>query len=608
MQDRFYTLRDERYVVPVRIEARGKVSGIVHGVSASGQTVFVEPEAIVELNNKMRLCELSVAEEERRILLALSELVGENQAALATNLSILAELDRLNAGARLAIDLRANACELIEGGNIDLRRARHPLLLLQAGSCVPSDLALASGAALIISGPNAGGKTVALKMLGLLCLMARAGLPITAQEGSRLPFFDEVITDVGDDQSLERNLSTFSAHVLAMQEGLCRARTGVLLLIDEIAVGTDPEQGAALAQALLESFVAKGATVVVTTHYERLKALAVSDPRFVNASVGFDLERLSPTFEIQLGIPGASGAVRMARRLGLDESVCVRTDLLLSDEQLGLENLLVEIERERQEMRRARTVAQEHQQQAERVRALAEQKLAEANDELGKARRGEHDAAIAILREARAELEQARLDLKRKRVGVLPDEVQKAKADLDEMARKVSMAQPATAMPGRAVRAEELKVGLSIWVVRLNGKATVTALSKGDRVAVAAGPLKLQVPLAELRLVDDQARGEERRRSYKLVAEEPNFSRRGGRAEIDVRGERVEVAIGLVEKFLDDALRSGEAELLVIHGLGTGALKDRIREHLVAFPGIAAHRPGKPNEGGDGVTIVELGG
>ncbi len=609
LQDRFYTLRDERYVVPVRIEARNKVGGIVHGVSSSGQTVFVEPEPVVELNNKMRLCELSVAEEERRILLQLSELVGENQAALAANLAILAELDRLNAAARLSIDLRASACELVVDGPIDLRRARHPLLLLQSGSCVPSDLFVSPGAALVISGPNAGGKTVALKTIGLACLMGRAGLPVPAQEGSRLPLIDEVITDVGDDQSLERNLSTFSAHVLSMEAGLQKARAGVLLLIDEIAAGTDPDQGAALAQALLEAFVARGATVVVTTHYERLKALAVRDARFANASVGFDLERLAPTFEIHLGIPGASGAVMVARRLGLDEAVCARTDLLLTDEQLGLEKLLTEIERERQEMLRARRIAEEQQREAERVRALAEEKLAAANDELQKARKGEHDRAIAILREARAELEAARGSLRRRKVGVSAEEIQQARAELDEAARKVNEAQPSAApLPGRALRADEIKVGLAVWVQRLSGKATVTALPKGDRVAVAAGPLKLQVPLAELRLVEAGARGEERKRSYKVVAEDPTYERRGGRPELDVRGERVDVAAGLVEKFLDDALRSGEAELLVIHGLGTGALKDKIRGLLVGYPGVTAQRPGKPNEGGDGVTIVELGG
>lgn len=612
LQDRFYTLRDERYVVPVRIEARNKVAGIVHGVSSSGQTVFVEPEAVVELNNKMRLAELSVAEEERRILFELSELVGENQAALTANLAILAELDRLNAGAKLSIDLRASAVELAAGGPIDLRRARHPLLVL-AGGCVASDLKLAAGTALIISGPNAGGKTVALKTMGLSCLMARAGLPIPAQEGSRLPLVDEVITDVGDDQSLERNLSTFSAHVLAMQSALAASRPGVLLLVDEIAVGTDPDQGAALAQALLEAFVEKGATVVVTTHYERLKALAVRDSRFFNASVGFDLEKLAPTFEIHLGIPGASGAVMVARRLGLDEAVCARTTLLLSDEQLGLEELLTEIERQRQEMQAARDHAHEQLREAERVRALSEQKLAAANEELLRARRGEHDAAIAILREARAELEQARLDLKRKKVGVSSDDVKQVRADLDEAARKVQeveVAQPAD-QPGRPVRLDEIKVGLPVWVTRLNGMAAVTALPKGERVGVAAGPLKLMVPIGELRLVDRKvAKDEERRRSYKVVAagDIPTFTRRGGRPEFDVRGERVDVAIGLVEKFLDDVMRNGDPEVLIIHGLGTGALKDKIRDHLLIYPGVTAQRPGKPNEGGDGVTIVELGG
>jgi DNA mismatch repair protein MutS2 len=320
LQDRFYTQRDERCVLPVKVEARGRVRGIVHGTSQSGQTVFVEPEALVELGNQLVLAGHAVADEERRILALLSSYVADDGPALQGAIEVAARLDLLAAAADQAGALGA-AAPVLEGDRIELTRARHPLMELGGRPCVPNDIRLARGSALVISGPNAGGKTVALKTTGLAVLMARAGLHVLAEGSSLLPWIERVASDIGDAQSLEKDLSTFSGHLLRVQAILMTAGPGSLVLFDELAVGTEPEQGAALAEAVLEALVERGASVIATTHYERLKVLAASDPRFANASVGFDFDAMAPTFELHLGVPGSSGALALARRLAVEPTV-----------------------------------------------------------------------------------------------------------------------------------------------------------------------------------------------------------------------------------------------------------------------------------------------
>jgi DNA mismatch repair protein MutS2 len=317
LQDAYYTQREDRYVLPVRHDGKGFIKGIVHGTSGSGQTLFIEPDEIVDLNNRMKLAECDVLDEERRILARFSGWVAEEADAFDRSLAIAAHLDLVGAAGRLADDLVAAEPILDEAPRLALLHARHPLMLLAGRRCVANDLALGAGQTLVVSGPNAGGKTVALKAAGLAALMARAGLHVAAESGSVVGWFTDVRTDIGDAQSLEQNLSTFTGHVKRLGEFLAEAGPGTLLLVDEIAVGTDPEQGAALAQAVLEALAARGLTAIVTTHYDRLKALAATDARFANASVGYDLSRLEPTFKLHLGVPGSSGALTVARRAGL---------------------------------------------------------------------------------------------------------------------------------------------------------------------------------------------------------------------------------------------------------------------------------------------------
>lgn len=640
LQDRFVTQREDRYVVPVRADARARVRGIVHGTSASGATVFVEPEEIIDLNNRLKLAQLEVADEERRILTELSALVADAAVRIAQNLEILAHLDLVNGAARLSIDLRANPLPLQRpgpgGSGIDLRNARHPLLHLGGVAVVPSDISVPAGGALVVSGPNAGGKTVALKAAGLCALMARSGLHAPVQEGSSMPAFAEVLTDVGDDQSLERSLSTFSAHMLNLCAYLAKAQMamtqqqGLLILLDEVAAGTDPEQGAALAQAVLEHFARCGATVIVTTHYDRLKALAAQDRRFVNASVGYDLDRLQPTYRLHLGVPGASGAVLVARRLGLPVEVAARAEALLGDRRAGIEELLQNLSRERERLLGERQAAAEARRRAEADERAAQALHAEVQAELRKARRQAHDEAVTSLRKARQELEDlarsARKAAQQDEAGARR-ETEVHKGRLEKLAKEVAAAAPAPEVPpGRAAGPADVLPGAKVVVPRLGGIGTVVSDVVKDKVVVQVGALKLNVDVAEL-LVPQGEGGRQQRRQAPVQAQvpapvqaqadgsgqEPGQGPGGGgrirtpASTLDVRGERVDAALARAEKFLDDAMRAGESAIFIIHGHGTGALRAALRAHFTGYPGVTSLYAAGQADGGDGVTVLELG-
>jgi len=633
LQDRFVTQREERYVVPVRADARTRIRGIVHGVSASGATVFVEPEEIIELNNRLKLAQLEVAEEERRILAELSLLVEQSSPRVLRNLELLAYLDVIDAAAKLAVDLRANPVELIdpranpsEQPRIDLRNGRHPLMLLSGVAVVPNDVVLPVGGALVISGPNAGGKTVALKLTGLAVLLSRAGLHVPVQEGSRLPWFDKVLTDVGDDQSLEKNLSTFSAHVLNLCEFLHKADPQTLILLDEIAVGTDPEQGAALAQAVLEGLVERGATVLLTTHYDRLKALAADSPRFHNASVGFDLKALRPTYKLHLGIPGPSSALPVAERLGLPHKLIERAQSLLQSGQSSVDRLMQTLADERE---RTQTMHAE----AERLRRIAASEAGEARRahddariELQKARRKAHDEAIQSLQAARRELSDLKAALRAARHKTedgqgdsgATGELQTAQKRLDELSQTVRSHSPQQVGPqGRVPSEAELTMGTRVYVARLGASGVVSSDVTRGKVVVQVGALRLTAELGELLIVEGgqpapqptrSAPRPPRKTQPALVMHEaaPIVPPRTPDATIDLRGERLPVAVARTEKFVDDALREARPAVFILHGHGTGVLRGALREHFAGFPGVRKLYPAGPGDGGDGVTVLEL--
>ena len=619
------------------MEWRGRVKGIVHGTSQSGQTVFVEPEALVELGNQLVLAQNAVADEERRILALLSSYVAEDGRALVDSLEVAAGLDLIAAAADQAGALGASAPALAEeeGGGIDLVRARHPLMELSGRACVPNDIRLPRGTALVISGPNAGGKTVALKTTGLAVLMARAGLHVSAEGSSALPWIERLASDIGDAQSLEKDLSTFSGHLLRVQKILAAAGPGTLVLFDELAVGTEPEQGAALAEAVLEALVARGASVIATTHYERLKLLAAGEPRFANASVGFDLDRMMPTFELHLGVPGSSGALALARRLAVDADVVARAESLLGDRRASVEELLAQLAHERDRLGEERRATAQALAEAERARAAAERATERAIEREQKARQQSHDEAVAALRDARRELDELRTTLRRRRreaVGSRPQgDVAELGASLDAAAARIAAHAPARPTPPtepapdpgrphaghpgagrlaqrqrhrgrRARRQQGLRPGRPAQDQR-------RAVGRAHRLEARAAPHRSRHPAARLRLTSAAAaKPSKRERDHVLVAapSEGRALTRTPDATLDLRGERVDDALSALDRFLDESMRDSRDVIFIIHGHGTGALRNAVRDAVRLHPSIVEFRPGEPNEGGDGVTVAWL--
>ncbi len=636
LQDTFYTQRDDRYVLPVRHDGKGFVKGIVHGTSGSGQTLFIEPEEIVDLNNKLKLAECDVLDEERRILARFSGWVAEEADALDAGLVDAERLDVIAAAARLADDLVAAAPVLDAAPRLGLLHARHPGMLLAERRCVANDIAVDAGQTLLVSGPNAGGKTVALKTAGLCALMARAGLHLPAESGTVIGWFVDVRADIGDAQNLEANLSTFTGHLVALRTYLTECGPGTLLLIDEIAVGTDPDQGAALAQAVLEALAARGVTAIVTTHYERLKALGAGDERFANASVGFDLERLAPTYKLHLGVPGSSGAFTVARTMGLGDEVVDRAAALLGGGGISVELLLERVadQRRRLEEERAMQLAELEALEAERmaVRADREHQRARAS----KQAEGAYGEAVVSLREARREVDQVRAELRAKAAAerARAEDLQRARRKIATASKTVHANQPEHNLPpGRAPGDGELVPGTPVILPGLGGRGEVVAAPERGRVAVRLGAMHTSVPVAEVlldvhRKASQPAPARAERRPDGRDGRRPD-RRDGGRGPapevqlvdgatdgravartldttLDVRGQRADDATGALDRFLDEAMLLSRETIFVIHGHGTGALRAAVRAHLKGHAAVQSFRPGGASEGGDGVTVVFL--
>jgi DNA mismatch repair protein MutS2 len=626
LQDRFYTQREERYVLPIKVEARSIVKGIVHGTSQSGHTLFVEPDSLVELNNQLKIAECEVADEERRVLRQLTGYVREESDALRRAAEVAFELDVIAAAAQLADELDAIEPTIDREGEFHLVAARHPLMVLSGRTCIANDIRLEAGTILVISGPNAGGKTVALKTAGLAALMVRAGLHVAAGTNSRVPWFDEIHTDIGDVQSIENELSTFSGHVLNLQRMLMLAGARTLLLIDELCAATEPEQGAALAQAVLENLAERRVPAIVTTHYERLKILAANDPRFANASVGFDLARMEPTFRLHLGVPGSSGAFAVARRLGMDEAVIARAGELLGDARLSVEQLMREISSQRELLAEEREQLAQACDAAERARDQAVARERSLREKEQKLHHEAHNEAVAALREARIELDRVRTAVKRRRADATVRDAERA---VDAVARGVGEHAPAAGpLPGHPASESVLAPGTPVFIVPLKSKGTVASKPERGRVLVQVGSLRTSQAVSELRVLGGLQKvgsagssvvaGAKAERKGKAVERnaggldlvvaptEGRTSLRTPDATLDLRGQRVDDALVAVDRFLDQSMLSARDVVFVIHGHGTGALRDAVREYLRRHPSVSELRAGEPGEGGDGVTVAWL--
>ena len=617
LQDSFVSERDGRFVVPVKMAARRGL-GIVHGVSGSGETAFVEPTAVVELHNELKETEGELARTERRILTELSREVGRRGPALRASLVAAMALDVAVARAGLGRTWNGSVPTVGGEGVMALKRARHPLLALreaesrrsrQPFDVVGNDLHLSpQRPGLVLTGPNAGGKTVALKTLGLCALLVRGGVPLPVDPGSRCDLFTGIVADVGDQQSVAGGLSTFSAHVGLLREALAAAAPGNLVLLDEVAVGTDPAQGAALARAVLERVVSDGARVVATTHYPELKALAGADPRFVVAAAQYEGGR--PTYRLELGAPGASYALAMAGALGLDGEVIDRARTLLDEGQRALADTLERLSAERAALAETRRAVEARAAEAEaRLRQLEaeEQKLAREG-------RKRLEEALATHRaRLHAQEESARALVARLQAGGDLGAANKGLQELRAMRTAVTMpTAPAVEAPPY-----QPQVGESVRVRSLDQVGVVRSL--GSRPEVEIGRMRMRVALTDLEPARGKAANAAKAldpdagapRVHTTVREAPPTPTNGTALRTslnscDVRGQRADEAIASVERFVDAASLCADRTLFVCHGHGTGALKNALRAWLPSFRAVKRWRPADADEGGDAWTVLEL--
>ncbi|MCB9744135.1 MAG: Smr/MutS family protein [Alphaproteobacteria bacterium] len=610
LRDRYVTQRGDRYVLPIKAEAKRAGLGIVHDSSGSGETVFIEPAAVVEMNNELRLLEARLDREIARILIALSRLVGRFAEPIEQSLRCAVQVDLACARADLGRELRAYRPVIGHGGVIRLRQARHPVLLMRGVDVVPNDLTLDDTAqGLILSGPNTGGKTVALKTLGLAALMCRAGIPVPATEGSRVDVFQDVIADIGDLQTVEGDLSTFSGHVLVLQELTRRAAPGVLVLLDEIAVGTDPAQGAALARAVLERLVDVGARLAVTTHYNDLKAFAATDTRFVNAAV--HLENGQPSYRVERDSVGLSHAFSTARRLGLDPSLVDRAEGLLSEEARAVGGLLEQLSEEREEVLRLRRELREQRDGLARERAELETQLERVRGRTREIAQGHAEATRARLRKVEAQVKelvaalQANPDLK-----LAGHTLAEVRTLVEEAEVDPAHAEPEAPPPPPP---RTLSVGDRVRVRSLGDKiGVVLAEPRKGQVELEVGGLRTRVKLKDLVGLQGQSFERPRAPAPAPAPKAPkgplDASQIGGvripSNTLDLRGKRVDEALGEVERFVDGLVSVGPPVGFILHGHGTGALKQAVREWLPKARQVRAWRAANESEGGDAFTIV----
>ena len=609
LQETIITQRDGRFVVPVKAEFRSSLPGLVHDVSSSGATVFVEPMGVVQANNELKELEAKEKKEIERILRELSAQAAGCQRDILSDYENLVRLDLIFARGQLSYRMNATRPEIRRSGGVSLRHARHPLL--DSGKAVPITIELGQTFdTLVITGPNTGGKTVSLKTLGLLTLMAQCGLHIPADDRSAVSVFDRVLADIGDEQSIEQSLSTFSSHMVTIVKILEEADEHSLILFDELGAGTDPVEGAALAIAIIQHVRERGGKIAATTHYAELKTFAMTTAGVENASCEFDVETLRPTYKLLIGIPGKSNAFAISRRLGLDPAVIETAKAQMDSESVRFEDVLTQLEEKRQRL-------EKDQGEAERLRAVREEdarRAREFREQMERAKenartRGEAEAR-RIVREARAqadaifeELSQLRREQEKavswQNVNDARSAIRGRLNQMEEELHFEAEREPIPA-PSRPIRAGDL--------VELGGtrKQAVVAAVNGEKLTLTAGNMKLTVKAGEVRLVEE-AEVREKKEARRQVATAVRLQ--GARAaisELDIRGLMTDEADLAVDRFLDNAVMGKLNVVTIIHGKGTGALRKAVHQQLKRHPSVKSYRLGRYGEGEDGVTVVEL--
>lgn len=615
LQDAIVTMRDGRYVVPVKAEHRGRIPGIVHDQSSTGATIFIEPQVIVNLNNELRELELAEKAEIERILAELSGAVAEHFHDLVNNQKLLTEMDFIFAKGKLSVMMEADAPTMNESGLVNLKQARHPLI--EKKKVVPINVAVGGSeyTTLVVTGPNTGGKTVTLKTTGLLAMMAQSGLHIPALPSSQLPVFQKIYADIGDEQSIEQSLSTFSSHMKNIVEVVEKTGDDTLVLLDELGAGTDPTEGAALAIAVLERLRFAGATTIATTHYTELKKYALSTKGVENASMEFNVETLSPTYKLSIGIPGKSNAFEISKKLGLPEEIIDRASALIERGDIEFEDVIsaIEADKKRAEAERdeaiALRVAMEKQKaELERQQKLLEKQkkeiIANAREEARIMVREAKDTAAEVQKELK---ELAKLDSLGERTKRFDKSRKKLKEKEDKYAERKTIREVNNDNP---VSAADLKVGDRVKLLTLDQNGEILSLpdEKGN-LMIQVGIMKMSANLKDLMLINDGTK-------KKKVPQPKSSSGKYGSmykekamnisVSCNVQGQNLEDACMNVEKYLDDAYMAGLKEVTVIHGRGEGILKDGIRNMLRRNKLVASYRKGGYNEGGEGVTIVKL--
>ncbi|MBQ6670320.1 MAG: endonuclease MutS2 [Firmicutes bacterium] len=604
LQDAIVTMRQGRYVIPVKLEHRNRLPGIVHDQSASGATLFVEPQAIVTMNNELRELELAEKQEIHRILKELSAQVGACELQIKGNQEIMVKLDFMFAKGRLACNMNACRPVLDAEGVVELKKARHPLI--DPRKVVPINIGIGDGYnTLVITGPNTGGKTVTLKTVGLLCLMAQSGLFIPASDGSRVPVFSDIFADIGDEQSIEQSLSTFSSHMTNIVH-ICRfAGRGSLVLTDELGAGTDPTEGAALAISILNHLNNKGAKTIATTHYTELKKYALTTKGVQNASMEFDVKTLSPTFRLMIGLPGKSNAFEISEKLGLPLKVIDHARRFIEEGDAAFEDVISTIEEGRkkteEDLRRAEQLRAEMEAQKARMDE-AEAKLKAKREEYLEEAREEARSLVDDARRSITELQKDLADaLDSREVNRIAEEGKKALSEK----RKSYAGKTRDPVNYDKPRAEDIRPGIRVNVLSVGQKGTVLDVpdDKGD-MQVQVGALKLRVNLSGVTIVKENVTEKEREKiKYSRIA--------GAKAltvpmSINVIGQNLADARLAVEKYLDDAFLANLETVTIIHGRGAGILRDGIASMLKKDKRVASFRRGSIGEGGDGVTVVTL--
>ncbi|MDY5219722.1 MAG: endonuclease MutS2 [Eubacteriales bacterium] len=599
LMDAIITMRNGRYVVPVKAECRANVPGIVHDQSGTGSTLFIEPMSVVEAGNELKQWAVKEKNEIERILAAFSAQIGPDAELIGDSLENLAEIDMIFARAALGRSMNAVPPKLNEEGRVNLIRARHPLI--DPDKVVPSNLWLGEDfTTLVITGPNTGGKTVTLKTVGLLSLMAQAGMQIPAAYGSELAIFDEIFADIGDEQSIEQSLSTFSSHMTNIVDILDRVTENSLVLFDELGAGTDPTEGAALAMAILNRLLERKVRTMATTHYSELKVFALSTPGVENASVEFNVETLRPTYRLSIGVPGKSNAFEISRKLGLPEEIIDSAKEKLSGDQVRFEDVIANAEYHRQIAEKERKLAEEAHLETQRLRDEAEKLRSDLAAHRERDLRKAKDEARRILQRAQRESEQLIADLKKNSGELKEHELHAMRAKLqsaiDENSEKIEAPAGVGEVP------KTVQIGDTVELTNLGTKATILTLpdSKGE-CTVQAGALKLKAKLKDMRTAQPDKPKKQPKAASRL-----HVSARPVETECDVRGCNLEEALMAVDLFLDGAVLNRLRTVSIIHGKGTGILRAGIHKHLKTHSAVKEFRLGRYGEGEDGVTIVTL--